>query len=120
MLFEIYRYPEYFPDQWGDTLMMLIPKVLSKNKFRPLALTSCVSKLMEKMLLFRLSHHFESRILIRETQSGFRKGRSCSSSLALLVTKIYNCFSLTESMCELLMDIKSAFDNVIPSKLQEI
>ena len=111
---------EFFPTQWSDTLIILLPKDNSNTKFRPIALTSCISKLMGRLILLRLQHHFEKNNLFTESQNGFRKGKSCTHSLSSLVTNILNNFSQDKPLCAVLIDIRSAFDNVIPSKLQNI
>ena len=111
---------EFFPSQWSDTLIILLPKDSSNTKFRPISLTSCISKLMERLVLLRLQHFFERNNLLPKSQNGFRKGKSCAHSLTTLVTYILNNFSQNKPLCAVLIDIKSAVDNVIPSKLQDI
>ena len=46
------------------------------NDYRPITLTSCLSKLLELMILGRLMQHCEQLKLLAEEQCGFRKGRS--------------------------------------------
>ena len=99
---------------------MLIPKDPQFKKFRPIALTSTLSKLFERLILLRLSHHFEKLNLIPNFQNGFRKGKSCSQCLTTLVSNILYNFSNNKPLCAVFLDIKSAFDNVLPEKLQEI
>ena len=50
----------------------------------PIALTSCLCKVMERIVNNRLVWYLKSNKLITPTQSGFRKGRSSSSSLLQL------------------------------------
>ena len=110
----------FYPIQWSNTISILIPKDDSNKKFRPLALTSCLSKLFERMILIRLSHFFEKNNILPETQNCFRKGRSCTHSLMTLVTNILNNYIDNKPLVAVLLDIRSAFDNVLPYKLQEV
>lgn len=42
-----------FPSSWHHSLVFLIPKSTS-GKFRPISLTSCLLKVLERMILTRL------------------------------------------------------------------
>ena len=110
---------KYFAQEWHEFLMLLIPKN-NKKKFRPITLASCLLKLMERMILASLIHFVEQREIIPPTQNGFRKFRSCTTSLASLVTEIHRARESSENICALFVDIKSAFDHVNPNILQDI
>ncbi|XP_062907777.1 ubiquitin-conjugating enzyme E2 G2 isoform X1 [Mobula hypostoma] len=49
----------------------------SPGNYRPVSLTSVVGKLLEKILKDRIYGHLENHGLIRDSQHGFVKGRSC-------------------------------------------
>ena len=49
--------------------------------FRPISLTSCVVKLLERILADRLYHIAETNNLFSRLQAGFRKGRSCEDQI---------------------------------------
>ena len=108
-----------FPEEWHEYLVILIPKK-SKAKFRPIALASCVLKIVERILNTRLQQYIESEKLIPNSQYGFRKKRSCISVITILITKILSTFNDGESLCGVMLDIESAFDNVSPKTLQLI
>lgn len=80
-------------------------------------LTSCVLKLVERMLLFRLQWYFESECKLPEFQFGFRRTRSCLDNLTNLTAGITNGFVQNKDTAALFVDIKSAFDNVQPQLL---
>ena len=80
------------PQDWKEFFMVLIPKQ-GKNKFRPITLASCILKLMEKLIQVRLIHFLESKSVIPESQNGFRKFRSCTTSVSYLIAKIYKAFT---------------------------
>lgn len=108
-----------YPANWKEFSIILIPKK-SKNKFRPITLASCILKLMEKLIQSRLMHFLETNNLLPDSQSGFRRFKSCSTSISTLITEIHRAFIDKAHLCCLLMGIRSAFDNVNPSILQKI
>ena len=69
-----------FPSCWKLTTIIPIHKpgkpTSSPSSFRPISLTSCISKLFERLILSRLTFHFESNHLLSTCQAGFRPGRS--------------------------------------------
>ena len=54
--------------------------------YRPISLTSCFGKLMEKMVQARLDWWLESCNLLPDSQCGFRKGRGTVDNLLQLNT----------------------------------
>lgn len=79
-------------EQWRDRLVAFIPKNGS-SKVRPIALASCALKLMEKIVNYRLTW------------------------LSVLVNNVHNAFSKGESLVAMFLDIRGAFDNVVPDIL---
>lgn len=72
---------EAAPSIWAKAVIHLIPKghdvdMLLPSSYRPISLTSSVSKVFEKVLLGRLDCYAEEAELFPEEQAGFRKGRS--------------------------------------------
>ncbi|XP_014228166.1 uncharacterized protein LOC106653279 [Trichogramma pretiosum] len=108
-----------FPEDWKSYLIILLPKDDPK-KFRPIALASCILKITEKIINTKLLHHSESNHILPESQHGFRKAKSCTLALAKLTTKIYKAYTNKEHYCCVILDIRSAFDNVCPVILQNI
>jgi len=58
--------------------------------------------------------------LIPDAQFGFRKGRSCEDCLSIINLEIQKAFITKEKLSALFLDIRAAYDNVIPSILFEI
>jgi len=102
-----------FPNQWKQSLVVLIPKP-DANGYRPISLLSCFLKIMEKMVYNRLQWHIESQHIIPDNQFGFRPDRSCVDSLVLFSSDIHKGFAVNSSTIAAFLDIKGAFDNVIP------
>jgi len=97
-------------------LITLIPKAGS-NGVRPISLLSCYLKLMEKMVYARLQWFVESRHILPDIQFGFRPDRSCLDGLAVLFSDIHRGFDKEKIRDAAFLDIKGAFDNVIPNIL---
>jgi len=83
----------------------LIPKP-NKNDFRPIALSSCVLKLLEKLIKARLERFIELDDLLPDQQYGFQKGKSCDDCIALLLLDLYKSFINHDLVGILLLDIK--------------
>ena len=69
-----------FPSIWMTSSIIPIHKMGkpldSPGSFRPISLTSCVSKLFERIILSRLLFFLESNSILSPCQAGFRPGRS--------------------------------------------
>ena len=68
------------PKSWKEATIISIPKPdrdhTDPSNYRPIALTSCVCKTMERMINDRLTWFLESNNIITHFQSGFRHQRS--------------------------------------------
>uniref|UniRef100_A0A6V7LCK3 Reverse transcriptase domain-containing protein n=1 Tax=Bracon brevicornis TaxID=1563983 RepID=A0A6V7LCK3_9HYME len=100
-----------YPSDWSKQYLHFTPKSSGKA-VRPIALTSCLCKLLETMIKSRLQWWVEHNYLLPDSQSGFRKGRSGQDNLASLLLTIETSFQKDEEPLEAFLDIKSAFDNV--------
>ena len=85
------------------------------DSYRPICLTSALSKLMERMIARRMRHLFESTNALAASQSGFRSGRSTTDVLCRLVADIQSGFHKPKphdrTLCALI-DFSRAFDKV--------
>ena len=65
-----------FPESWELATVIPVPKPgkdhTEPNNYRPIALTSCLCKTLERMINVRLVWYLESNNLISPVQSGFR------------------------------------------------
>lgn len=102
-----------FPDSWKQSIVIFIPKPNNKG-VRPISLTSCILKVMEKCLYNRLRWYTESNFIIPDTQFGFRSYKSCVDNLVILTNFIHSAFLKNHYAVSVFLDINSAFDNVIP------
>ena len=99
-----------------------IVPILKKSKpagqvksYRPVSLLSCVGKVAESLVARRLEHWAESGNHLPDLQSGFRKGRSTTDALALIVQRAFDGLNSQRKMTRSLVvavDFQAAFDRV--------
>ena len=86
-----------FPSIWKASSIIPIHKtgkpLNSPASFRPISLTSCVSKLFERIVLSRLLVFLESNSILSPRQAGFRPGRSTLDQILYLSQSISNGFN---------------------------
>ncbi|KAG0425864.1 hypothetical protein HPB47_026989 [Ixodes persulcatus] len=82
------------------------------NSYRPIALTSCVGKLLERIILCRLVHHLEIVGGLPECYAGFRRGRCTADAIADLVTALEDGKARHRTTGVVLLDISKVFDAV--------
>lgn len=115
---------DLFPADWRNyRVFFFIPKG-SSTKFRPISISSCLCKTMERMLANRLNWWLEYYNLLPSSQYGFRKQRSCIDNLSILYNEIIESFQLDTAVSSMFVDIQSAYDNVLSDilvhKLQKL
>ncbi|GFX80419.1 RNA-directed DNA polymerase from mobile element jockey [Trichonephila clavipes] len=88
---------QVYPTQWQEAIVIPILKPGKDPKnplsYRPIALTSCLCKTLERMVNARLVYQLEKNKCIPLFQSGFRKGRSTLDNIIQLESKIRNAFA---------------------------
>ena len=80
---------EGIPKAWRDALIKPLLKPGKDAKltvsYRPISLTSCMGKIMEKLVANRLIYVLEARNLLNSNQAGFRPARSTTDQVWKLV-----------------------------------
>ena len=103
-----------FPESWELATIIPIPKPgkdhAEPNSYRPIALTSCLCKTLERMINVRLVWYLESNNLISPVQSGFRSERSTNDNLVRLETFIRDAFVAKEHVVAVFFDLEKAYD----------
>ena len=84
----------------------------SSSAYRPISLTSCLGKCLERILTVRLNGFIEHNNIIDGEQEGFRKFHSTTSALLRLVQDINNGFNNKENTLAAFIDLEKAFDSV--------
>ncbi|KAK9886682.1 hypothetical protein WA026_017602 [Henosepilachna vigintioctopunctata] len=90
------------------------------SSYRPIALSSCIIKILETIIASRLEIIYEKKFSNNDLQFGFRKGKSTFDAIAYLTSSIYISFARKEAIIVVFLDIKSAYDNVNPYNLIKI
>ena len=82
--------------------------------FRPISLTSCIAKTLERLIATRLQFMAESRGLISPAQAGFRSGHSCEDQILRLVQSVSDGSQATppRKTVAALLDYSQAYDRV--------
>jgi len=103
-----------FPSSWRQSYIVSVPKpgkdTSDPTSYRPIALTSCVCKVMERMVNNRLVWYLERNKLITPIQSGFRKGRSTTDQLVRLESFIREAFVHRQHVTAIFFDLEKAYD----------
>ena len=102
------------PKSWKEATIIPIPKPdkdhTDPSNYRPIALTSCVCKTMERMINDRLTWFLESNNIITNFQSGFRHQRSTNDHLVRLETFIREAFIKKVHLVSVFFDLEKAYD----------
>ena len=109
------------PDQWRHLNIVPVPKkgnLTKTDNYRGIALSSVVSKTLNRMILNRLKPHLEP--LLRINQNGFRDGRSTTSHILALRRILEGARSKKLTSVMLFIDFKKAFDSLHRGLLMKI
>ena len=81
-----------------------------RESYRPISLTSCVCKVLEKMINFRLQYVVESLGALTPVLHGFRKMRETEDAHAKLQTAILDAFAQRHHLVAIFFDLRKAYD----------
>ena len=105
---------EQLPQQWKHSVIIPILKPGKPRdnpaSYRPIQLTSCFSKLMERMVTERLTWYVEQNNLISAFQCAFRKGRSTADHLVRLDSDVRRGFFCHQYTLAVFLDLQSAYN----------
>ena len=114
-----------FPDGLNISLITPVHKNEDKSLFsnyRPVAVLSCFSKILEKLMYKRLMDYIERHNILYDKQYGFRKKRSTEMAIIELTTKRSEAIDEGKLTAGIFLDLSKAFDTVdhsiIISKLE--
>jgi len=81
------------------------------SSYRPIALTSCICKIMERMINDRLVWYLEKHKLLTSVQCGFHKNRSTTDYLVCLETFVHNHKAFIQRQHVVtIFDLEKAYD----------
>ena len=103
-----------FPPSWKEALVIPLPKEGKDhnyaNSYRPIALTSCICKTVERMVNERLVFHLDRNKILTKFQCGFRNDKSTLDQLVRLETYIRDAFASDEHVVAVFFDLHKAYD----------
>ena len=102
-----------FPQQWRAATVIPIPKPKKNHTdplcYRPIALTSCLCKVLERMVNTRFIWYLEKSRILDKSQCGFRKHRSTTDHLVTLERYLRDAFALRQQAVGL-FDLEKAYE----------
>ena len=106
------------PQEWQNATIIPLLKVGKPSSkvesFRPVSLTSCVVKTLERMIANRLSYLVETRGWLTDSPAGFRRGRSCEDQVIRMTQSVSDGFQRKkpERTVMVLLDFSRAYHRV--------
>ena len=102
------------PDSWNEAIVIPILKLgkekTSPSSYRPMSLTPCLTKNMQRMIKPRLVNFLEKENLISENQSGSRPNHSCEDHLTRLESDCRKTQYEGHLLLAIFLDLSNAFD----------
>ena len=109
------------PREWKRANIIPIYKGGKKTEplnYRPVSLTSVVSKICEVIIKQQWVKYLEEDKIVTNNQYGFRKGRSCVTNLLSFYTRVIDVVDNRDGWVDAVyLDIKKAFDKVPHKRL---
>ena len=108
------------PKDWTDANISPVFKKgdrhLAEN-YRPVSLTSVLSKLLEHIICHELHKHFEKNSVLTNINHGFRAGFSCETQLTITFDDLAKNSNKNSQTDVAILDFSKAFDTVPHKKL---
>ena len=111
-----------FPSCWKLTKIVPLHKkqsTLDKRNYKPVAILSPLSKILEKVVYNQLYNYFERKKPFHASLHGYRRGRSTMTALLSMYDKWVQAATKGELTGIVLIDLSAAFDLVSPKILIE-
>ena len=86
--------------------------VFTPNDYRPISLLSPFSKVLKKLMFYKLNSYLTRNNVIHNHQLGFRKEYSTSLAIADVISQLKYLQDSNYFTCVILLDLKNAFDAV--------
>jgi hypothetical protein len=110
------------PEDWRSANVTPIFKkgsMADPGNYRPVSLTAVSCRVMEGIIKDHVVNHLERHGLIRATQHGFMRGKSCVTNLLTFFEKITAAIDGGEAVDVIYLDFAKAFDTVPHERLKK-
>eukprot|EP00745_Piridium_sociabile_P040864 TRINITY_DN7953_c0_g1_i4.p1 TRINITY_DN7953_c0_g1~~TRINITY_DN7953_c0_g1_i4.p1 ORF type:complete len:1264 (+),score=154.07 TRINITY_DN7953_c0_g1_i4:321-4112(+) len=111
------------PEGWKHAIVTPIHKRGKPRRevgsYRPISLTSHISKIYERIIKYRLNYYCEKNNIIPRCQAGFRRGRGVTDHLVRLGSHMRKAMARRKAMFAVFFDVHRAFDTVWHRRLLE-
>uniref|UniRef100_A0A3B3Q2D7 Reverse transcriptase domain-containing protein n=1 Tax=Paramormyrops kingsleyae TaxID=1676925 RepID=A0A3B3Q2D7_9TELE len=102
------------PKSWKEAIIIPVRKPgkdsSKPSNYQPIALTSHICKLMERMINERLMYVMEKQGMVTECQSGFRRGRGTMDAVLCLEDEVRKAQVNKETVVAVFFDVEKAYD----------
>ena len=108
------------PRDWKDAVVVPLYKKGNRSdpsNYRPVSLTCIICKVMEKIVKEDIIDHLKRNNIIRDSQHGFIRGRSCLTNLLDFFEEIYEHMDGGSPVDIIYLDFAKAFDKVPHKRL---
>ena len=103
------------PADWKDAGVTPLFKKGKKSEpknYRPISLTSLVCKILESLIKDSIVCHLSKFSLIKDSQHGFTKNRSCLTNLLEFLEEVTSTLDTGKPVDIIYLDFAKAFDKV--------
>lgn len=112
----------HYPDAWSTVEVAMIPKVGKKDKssprsMRPIALSSCLGKVLERIVARRIAHTAMAFNVLSPQHGGALPKRSAMDLATSFVHDVEMAWYRREHVTMVTMDVQGAFDAVLQNRL---
>ena len=112
----------YFPKQWRESVVKIIPKAdknsyRDPNAYRPISLLPVLAKVLEKLLINRIVDYLRKRRLVSIRQYGFTPQVSTETALHSLKNFIKSVYTRKGIGLVISLDISGAFNTLFWPKV---
>ena len=105
----------HVPRDWREAEVTPILKKGDRSlasNYRPISLTSIIGKIMESIVVDKITDHLETNQLLRNSQHGFRRHRSCLTNLLEFFHFVFSEHDREKAVDVIYLDFQKAFDKV--------
>ena len=104
-----------FPASWKYSKIIPLHKKLSKlerKNYRPVAILSPLSKILEKIIYLQMYEYFTSNKIFHPNMHGYRQNRSTKTALIQMYDRWVRAAAAGQVSGVILIDLSAAFDLV--------